>query len=392
MNNFKHSRSASKKDILADVIVLGRVSTSIKAGIPAHVLSILNTLSDSGLKFVNVVPALSYPKSFTDLFGRSRSTINKNSEEIICNSVFVYKTFALSFSFAFNICRLLLANPSAVLHIHLPDPVSILASLPCRKRKIIATFHADLLGKGVFSILYRVLLKLLASKNNVVFVVPTPAHIQGSSLNTFNVKPIVLPFIFSDSASNPDTQSIISESYDSSVTRFLFVGRHVPYKGIDIAIRAFMSLPKNLPAQFNIVGSGPLTHDLKKLANSDSRIHFLGSISDSELSHYYSLSNVFVLSSTTKAEAFGLVQVEAMLHHCMCISSYLGNGVNFVNKEGVSGFSFKVNDHKSLADLMIKACSDKCERNKLMSSAREYALSSFASNNLRHAYFQLYSN
>lgn len=378
--------------MLADVIILGRVSVNIKAGIPAHVLSILETLCDSGLKFINIVPSLERSNSIASALRSSYHSLNRDSSEIICNSFFVHKTFALSFSFFFNFYRLIFKNPSAVLHIHLPDPLSILVSLPCRRRKIIATFHADLLDKGLFGFLYRFLFLALSQKTNVSFVVPTPMHVQGSSLNRLNIKPLVLPFIFSDSLSNSSANSKVLESYQSSTTRFLFVGRHVPYKGIDIAISAFKCIPDSVSAEFNIVGSGPLTPQLKELAGSDSRIHFLGRLPDTELANYYSLSNVFVLSSITQAEAFGLVQVEAMLHHCMCLSSYLGNGVNYVNQEGVSGYSFAVKDIKALSLLMRQACADKARRNRMMSSAREYAMASFASNDLRESYIQLYTS
>ena len=261
----------------------------------------------------------------------------------------------------------------------------------CRKRKIIATYHADLLDKGLFSAIYFVLLRFFSAKKNVTFVVPTPSHYSGTLLHRLQINPLILPFIFIDNASSAKAISEISKSYESEITRFLFVGRHVHYKGIDIAI-VFMSIPSYYSVEFNIVGDGPLSPELRQLAISDPRIHFTGSLSDPDLASLYSLSNVFVLPSISKAEAFGLVQVEAMLHHCLCLSSFLDNGVNFVNKDGVSGFSFQVNDSEGLAKLMMRFCSNIPERNRLMSSSREYSLSSFASNDLRESYLHLYSS
>jgi len=376
--------------ILADVILLGRVSTKIKAGIPAHVLSIIQSLSHEEISFINLVPSLDVPRNPLKLLGSTCRQINPKSLEIVCNSIFSYKTLALSPSFFYSYFKLLNSFPRAVVHVHLPDPFSIAASLLCSKRKIVATFHADLLNKGIFGLFYKMLLVLFASKHNVVFVIPTPDHISGTSLKTLSKNPVVVPFIFSDTPLSTSQAQLVQSSYSSDVTRFIFVGRHVPYKGIHIAIKAFMKLPKSILCEFVIVGQGPLTSSLRELASTDERILFKGLLSDSQLLQEYLRSNVFVLPSISKAEAFGIVQVEAMLHHCLCLSSQLNNGVNFVNQDGVSGYSFPVSDIDFLSDLMYRLCTNKSHRNTLMRSAREHSLKTFASNDLCDSYLDLY--
>ena len=76
------------------------------------------------------------------------------------------------------------------------------------------------------------------------------------------------------------------------------------------------------------------------------RILFLGEIDDQELKLQYANSHLFILPSISKAEAFGIVQVEAMMYSCLCLSSFLDNGVNVVNRENVSGMSFPPYDSK----------------------------------------------
>jgi len=390
MNKVLQNHHHDYERIVADVILLGRVSTTIKAGIPAHVLSIIQSLSNEEISFINLVPSLSVTTNPLKILGSNCRQINARSLEVVCNSIFTHKTLALSLSFFYSYFKLLHSLPRAVVHVHLPDPFSIAASLFCTKRKIVATFHADLLGKGLFGLLYKMLLLLFASKNNVVFVIPTPDHINGTSLKTLPKNPVVVPFIFTDTPLSPFQSQLVQSSYSSEATRFLFVGRHVPYKGIDIAIKAFMKVPKSTPCEFVIVGQGPLTSCLRELASTDERIVFKGLLSDSRLLQEYLRSNVFVLPSISKAEAFGIVQVEAMLHHCLCLSSQLYNGVNFVNQDGVSGYSFPVSDVDSLFALMYSLCTNKSHRNTLMTSAREYSLKTFASNDLRDSYLELY--
>jgi glycosyltransferase involved in cell wall biosynthesis len=54
---------------------------------------------------------------------------------------------------------------------------------------------------------------------------------------------------------------------DASRTRdWLFMGRLVPIKGVDIAIRAFAAAQLTRPARLHILGDGPLRDDLEKLA------------------------------------------------------------------------------------------------------------------------------
>ena len=342
------------------------------------------------INFINIVPSLSVQTNPCKILGINLRNLNNNSVEIICNSIFTYKTLGVSPAFFYTYFKLLRSLPNAVVHIHLPDPFSIAASLFCRKRKIVATFHADLLNKSFFGVIYKILLKLLALKDNVTFVIPTPDHINSTSLKSLKKDPIVLPFLFTDTPFNKSEQCLIQNTYLSEFTRFLFVGRHVPYKGIHIAIKAFMRIPKSIPCELVIVGKGPLTPSLQKLAAPDERIVFKGLLTDSELLKEYIQSNVFVLPSITKAEAFGIVQVEAMLCHCLCLSSQLNNGVNFVNQDGVSGYSFPIADVDSLFMLMHNLCIDKSKRNSLMSSARDYSLRTFASNDLRHSYLDLY--
>jgi glycosyltransferase involved in cell wall biosynthesis len=390
MNQALQDYHLNSKPILADVILLGRVTTKFKAGIPSHVLSIIQSLSNEDISFINLVPSLNVQRNPLKLLGSSCRQINTKSVEIVCNSIFTYKTLALSPSFFYSYFKLLHSLPRAVVHVHLPDPFSIAASLFCTKRKIVATFHADLLNKGIFGLLYKMLLVLFASKDNVVFVIPTPDHINGTSVKTLSKHPVVVPFIFTDTPLSTSEAQLVQSSYSSEVTRFLFVGRHVPYKGIHIAIKAFMKLPKSILCELVIVGQGPLTSSLRELASPDERIVFKGLLSDSLLLQEYLRSNVFVLPSISKAEAFGIVQVEAMLHHCLCLSSQLNNGVNFVNQDGVSGFSFPASDIDFLSDLMYKLCTNKSRRNSLMRSAREYSLKTFASNDLRDFYLNLY--
>lgn len=364
------------------VIIFGRVSTSIKAGIPAHVLSIANTFSsDPRYKFINLVPSLN-PHCKTEI-----STIRRNFIEFSCSSLFIRNTFAFSLVFFRLSYYLSKRHISSVVHLHLPDPLSSLACILFFSRhKIVATYHADLLNKGIFSVLNKLIIFLLY-KLNTLFIVPTDKHYSSTYLSKLKCPYKVVPFLFlKPSISNCELQ----KPFDNN-TRFLFVGRLVTYKGLEFLIKAFRMFPPESNVSLDIIGDGFLFHDLLNLATGVPNIFFHGYLDDPSVIRYYQQSHVFCLPSISKAEAFGIVQVEAMLRHCACISSDLNNGVNDVNINHVSGLYSKPSNPLSLFMCMKLLHENKDLRNSLMKSAYDYAVKRFASFETKALYESLYS-
>jgi glycosyltransferase involved in cell wall biosynthesis len=84
---------------------------------------------------------------------------------------------------------------------------------------------------------------------------------------------------------------------------YLWVGRLVPYKRADIAIKAFREL--DLPLK--VVGTGRDIEALQRLAGP--KTEFLGYVPDDEVRHLFSQCRAFIQSG---AEDFGITPVEAM--------------------------------------------------------------------------------
>ena len=368
------------------VLMLGRISTEFKAGIPAHVKSLITIFkNDYDIKFLNIVPSI---KNFSKPFIISKLT--RFSYEIECKSILKRKTLAFSVVYLRVILSYLRKYPNAPIHLHLPDPISILIVIAfTKKRKIIATYHADLVNKGIFSFIYKFLINLLIFKK-CLFVFPTSKHLSSTFLAKKKIQSQVLPFIFSKVNFSSLENKYINEKLVNEETKLLFVGRHVTYKGIETLLKAFKTIKNEFKVSLTIVGKGPLTSSLKKMANNDCRIKFVGEISDKELSLLYCESHIFLLPSINRAEAFGIVQVEAMMRYCMCISSFLDNGVNVVNKEFISGRNFNPYDYEELKDLIIFYATNLHKRNALMTSAFHYSVKTFASNSLLKDYKSIY--
>ena len=83
---------------------------------------------------------------------------------------------------------------------------------------------------------------------------------------------------------------------------YLIVSAMVPYKRIDIAVKAFNTISKKLL----IVGSGPELNNLKKLANSN--ISFVEKASDEEIAAYLEKCKALIFPGE---EDFGIVPLEA---------------------------------------------------------------------------------
>ena len=125
---------------------------------------------------------------------------------------------------------------------------------------------------------------------------------------------------------------------------FLMVGRLVPYKRFDLAIKVFNEL--NLPLK--IIGDGPEKKRLQKLAVLNADIEFLGLVSDYKLPSYYSKAKALIFP---QEEDFGIVVVEAMASGRPVIA-FRGGGSLETVKEGETGVFFDEQKEESLKKVL----------------------------------------
>lgn len=126
---------------------------------------------------------------------------------------------------------------------------------------------------------------------------------------------------------------------DQPAPYFVIVSRLVPYKKIDLAIRAFNKL--KLPLK--IVGTGSEMGRLKAMANSN--IEFLGNLTDKELVGYYKNCRALVFPGI---EDFGLTTLEAQSFGKPVIAFRGGGAVETVI-DGKTGIFFREPTVESLA-------------------------------------------
>ena len=108
-----------------------------------------------------------------------------------------------------------------------------------------------------------------------------------------------------------------------------FMGRIVPDKGIDFLIRAFRSTAKPedrllLAGEYDTVAGGSNIEKLRKIADGDERVRFLGLLNREGTRDFYASIDTFALTSV--AESFGIVQAEAMMCGLPVVGSDLPGG------------------------------------------------------------------
>lgn len=130
----------------------------------------------------------------------------------------------------------------------------------------------------------------------------------------------------------------------------LFLGSPWYLKGVDVLIRAFLSIAESIPQyRLRIVGSTPDESEFRDLAMGHPRIDFEKGVPYERALELISTCSLFVLPSRT--EAMGKVLLEARALKKPVIASNV-DGIPFYVEDQVSGLLFESEDVTGLAEKM----------------------------------------
>lgn len=268
-----------------------------------------------------------------------------------------------------------------IIHIHIPFPLADFALLLSGyKGKVIVSWHSDIVKQKKLLTLYKPLLKYLLNRADCILTA-TEGHINGSEwLPEYRNKCKILPYgLNAEEYLNTERVPFLTEkcTYPDSIKIF-FTGRLVYYKGVDVLIKAFNQVKSN--CELFIAGTGILERELKekvrKYGISD-KVHFLGFLLEKQLKQAYADCDIFVLPSVAKSEAFGIVQLEAMVYGKPVINTNLPSGVPYVSVHGKTGLTVQPENPRQLAKAIETLCRNKTLREKFGQSARERVLTDF---------------
>jgi glycosyltransferase involved in cell wall biosynthesis len=237
-----------------------------------------------------------------------------------------------------------------IVHIHLPNPTAVLAYLASRHvGRLVFTYHSDVIRQRVLNVLFQPFLDRALRRSSAV-IASSPNYVVSSPvLKRFDDRCCVVPFgiqIDRFACFDADGVSRLRQLHGNRLV--LATGRLVYYKGFEYLIRAMAQISGRLL----LVGSGPLSGDLKSLAAAlgiSARVVFLQNVTDGELVNLYHAADVFVLPSLARSEAFGYVQVEAMAAGKPVINTQIASGVPFVSIHDVTGLTVPPADADALA-------------------------------------------
>jgi len=153
-----------------------------------------------------------------------------------------------------------------------------------------------------------------------------------------------------------DEQQIITESKKN---QFVYLGRLVFYKNIEIILKAFKMVTKKFPdVTLMIVGDGPHKSSLQELINKldiNNNITFTGYVTSEQKRKILSESNALLFPSLI--EGFGLVMLESWQQKRPVITSNIPPMSDII-ENNKTGFLINPNDEKEWAEKIISIIKD----------------------------------
>lgn len=163
-------------------------------------------------------------------------------------------------------------------------------------------------------------------------------------------------------------QEIDDPWFDSSLKKFIFVGRLTRVKRVHDIIQAFAKVIEQKPALLAIVGDGPLRNELEQLAKDLgiwSHVKFFGIQSNPY--RFMKASDCLVLAS--EHEGFPNVLVQSMAVGTQVISSDCKFGPSEILDNGNFGLLFRVGDLSQLEQQMNSLFKKQIEKTKIVERA-----------------------
>ncbi|MGN0590360.1 glycosyltransferase [Ruminococcus sp.] len=300
-----------------------------------------------------------------------------------CSSWRTVASCPVSFSFFREFRRM--AKEADVIECHLPFPLADLACLLSRtKKRVVIAWHSDVVKQKKLLALYKPILRAFLRRADAI-IVATQGHIDGSAfLPPFRDKCVVIPYGIptAEYLQAPAAPILTEKLRGKPLRKLLFVGRLVYYKGVDVLLRAFA---RTEGCALFLAGEGVLEPQLRQEAQTlgvADRVFFLGRLTDAQLRAAFRDCDIFLLPSVANSEAFGIVQLEAMVYGKPVINTALPTGVPLVSIHGETGLTVPPGDETALADAIRTLAEDDALREAYGAAAQRRVLEHFELDNM----------
>lgn len=280
----------------------------------------------------------------------------------------------IGFGYFFDCLRS--SKPGDLVHLHMPNLLAAFCALLMPyKIRLLVHWHSDVVKKGLLGALTYPLQYLILCRADAI-VATSPTYVSSSILlsrfkNKITVIPIGINGMFMPMAPIKLPEKL--EIFIKERKIVLAVGRLVTYKGFENLVMAARHLEPKIAIV--IVGDGPLGPSLESLIKDlclEDRVILAGRLNENCLKKLFNISSVYCMSSINKAEAFGVVMLEAMSCGLPIVATSIsGSGVPWVNKHGFSGLNVPTHDPRSLAEAINLILSSEDLRAQFSRGAKE---------------------
>jgi glycosyltransferase involved in cell wall biosynthesis len=279
--------------------------------------------------------------------------------------------FSMPISPMYMIKALKLIRKFDILFAHTPFPYAniILLMAGNHKRKVIF-WHADIIKNKLLKLLINPIINLSIKKADAIII----GHEKIIETNTYleknSQKCYILPFPV-------DVEKYKANQHEKEANLIIACGRLVRYKGFSCLIEAM----KDVNAILHIIGDGPekdkLENKIRKL-NIQHKVKIISNLSDDEKINYFKKASIFVFSSITEQEAYGIVQLEAMASGCAIINTNIKTAVPLIARNNYESITIEPNNATQLKDAINLLLKDTDLRLKLANAGYKRVKENFS--------------
>lgn len=279
-----------------------------------------------------------------------------------------------------------LVRETDIVHLHYPF-FGTAEQLPALRhagafRRLVVTLHMDAAAAGIKGRIFEMYRRAMQSRildAADLLIGSSRDYIQHSSFAPYADRVVELPFGVDETMFAPGPAHAERYGVPEGAPIILFVGgmdRAHAFKGVSYLLEALVNVPAS---HLVLVGEGALRAgyeaQAKRLGVAE-RCHFVGAMNDAGLAEAYRSASVLAFPSVSRAEAFGLVAVEAQASGVPVIASDLP-GVRTVIESGVTGFLVPPMNASALATALRDILSDEHRRQTMGKAARERVLARY---------------
>lgn len=266
-------------------------------------------------------------------------------------------------------------NDYDIVHVHVPNPIaSIVSLLAPKKAKIVVHWHSDIIKQKTLLKVFRPFQTAFLKRADAIIATSQNYVDASEDLRPYRSKVYVVPIGLAEKEMKYKAEDVeaIKKEYDGKKI-VLCIGRLTVYKGHRYLIEAASQLPEDTVVL--IGGVGELEAELKEQVRQEGlekKVFFIGRIPQEKIYAYYKAADVFCIPSISRAEAFGVVLLEALAMGTPIVTCNIqGSGVPWVNEDGVTGYNVDPMNSQDLTeklktllsnDSLRASMSDNCVR------------------------------